>query len=305
MNTDCCILISTCDKYVDLAKLTVDLIHQRWKNHPAIFICGISSPFSEMADFLLLEHDSRDWIGITDSAATQLLKKGYRKCYLILDDHPPLQTCNEIHLNLTLPVLMENLNAAYIGLHGWGQNTLSDGKVLGTEYHRLQRQSDSFLWRYALHPALWDLQAFRDIAGALSMMGDDITTRSVWAFERRSGAIPSPIPLAWQGRSYRVFGLGMLGGKFRGVRILVRRSMYFLLNFLLLVAKKIFGVAAQENLINYVIPETLFYDGPYPLYWSGAMQKGRLHKNFERYLRFHQRNDELSRFREILIPKKG
>ncbi len=295
-----CILLSTCDRYADLAGLTLDLIHQRWKNHPPVFVCGMSNPFRSDVVTLLDKEDPRDWIGITESAARQLLDKGYKKCYLILDDHPPLQICNEIHLNKTLPALMDDLGAAYIGLHGWDQNTLSDGKILLGGYLWLQKQSPSFLWQYALHPALWNVQALREIAGSLPKIGDDIASRSVWAFERRSGAASSQIPHVWQGKAYRVFGLRMLGGKFSLIRGLGRRILFLLLNFMFLLSKMVFGAKGQERLIDRFIHETLFYNGPYPLYWSGVMQKGRLNKNFERYLLSHRRNDELTRLKEIL-----
>lgn len=297
---DTCILISTSDKYALLAEFTVALIDMRWNDHPPIFICGLSRGYWVDIELLPLDKDPQDWIGIAESAARRLLGLGYRKVYLILDDHPPLQICNEFHLNKTLPMLMEVLNAAYIGLHGWDQNTLSSGVVLGRDYYFLQRQSESFIWQYALHPALWDLRALGDIAKALSDMENDLVTRSIWAFERKSGANPSLIPHIWQGRAYRVFGLGMLGGRSRLIRGFFRRLLYLSINFLYLTIKTLFGVAVQERLVNYFIHETLFFDGPYPLYWSGVMQKGSLNKYFERYLLSHRRNSELFRFKEIL-----
>lgn len=293
-----CILLSTCDKYEKLAELTVNLIHQRWKNHPPVFVCGISHPLQGNAETLPLGEDVRDWIAITGAAAKKLLQKGFQKFYLILEDHPPLGVCHETHLNKTLPELMDKLDAVYIGLHGWDQNTSADGKVLGVEYNRLQRQSDKFLWRYALHPALWNVQAFKDMTDTLIRTGDDIAMRSIWAFERRSGAIPFSA-----GKSYRVFGLGMLGGKFRAIRAITRRFLYLLVNFLLLVTRKVSGADAQEKLADYFIRETLFFDGPYPIYWSGVMQKGSLHQNFKLYLLFHRRKNELSCFNDALDLK--
>lgn len=297
---DICILLSTCDKYIKLAELTVVLIDQRWKNHPPIFVCGLSSPCGGEAETLLLHNDSQDWIGIARSAAQQLLEKGYQKCYLILDDHPPIKICNETHLNINLPTLMDSLHATYIGLHGWDQNTFSDGRILGSNFRYLQHQTSSFLWQYALHPALWDTQAFLDMTEILCK-NVDIKSRNIWAFERRSGAIPSPFPPNLQGRSYRIFGLGMLGGEYRVIRAASRRLFYFSVNLVSLIVKKIFGVTAQQQYIELIIHETLFFDGPYPIYWSGVMQKGSLNKNFERFLLFHRQDGELSKYREIIL----
>lgn len=297
---DICILLSTCDKYIKLAELTVVLIDQRWKDHPPIFVCGLSSPCGGNAETLTLHNDSQDWIGIARSAAQQLLEKGYQKCYLILDDHPPIKICNETHLNINLPTLMDSLHATYIGLHGWDQNTLSDGRILGCNYYFLQHQADSFLWQYALHPALWNIQAFFNMTDLLDETGNDIKSRSIWAFERRSGAVPSLFPFNMQGRSYRIFGLVMLGGKFRLIRALSRRFFYFSINLRSLIIKKLLGVDAQQKFIDQIIHETLFFDGPYPLYWSGVMQKGSLNKNFQRFLITHKQDDELSRFQEVI-----
>lgn len=300
MNT--CILLSTCDKYVPLAELTVDLLGQRWENHPPIFVCGVSFDFTSKAKVLNLSSNPRNWIEITGVAVDDLLKLGYRKCYLILEDHPPLAICNQMHLNETLPALMDRLGAAYIGLYGWDQGTLSAGKVLTGGYHRLQRQEDSFLWRFSLHPALWDLEALRDMIAAMPMLGDDIAKQSVWAFERRSGTIHNNEVLSphWQGVSYRIFGVGMLAGKFRLVRALGRRLYFYFLNATLLLVRKLFGTNVQEKLSDAALPDGLFFDGPYPLYWSGVMQKGSLNKNFERFLLRHNRTGELDVFRRVI-----
>ncbi len=295
-----CILISTCDKHADLAVLTIDLIHKRWKDHPSIFVCGVSRPIPGAVETLPLKNDEWDWVGIAESAAGALMEKGYQQCYLILEDHPPLQPCNETHLNSTLPALMEKLDAAYIGLYGWGQNTRSAGKPLSAEFYRLQHQEETFLWQYSLHPALWRLNALKAVLNALPIIEGDAASRSAWAFERRSGSVQSQIPAEWRGRAYRVYGLGMLGGRFRFVRRAARRMLFMAVNLTVLIAGKLMGSAARDRLLNFVLSETLFFDGPYPMYWSGVMQKGSLNKNFEKFLLLRRRNRELSNFRAVI-----
>jgi len=298
--TDVCILISTYDKYAPLAELTVELINERWADHPPIFICGITHSINGKVERLLFEGDSRDWIAIVWQATNQLLDQGYRKCYLILDDHPPLGICNDTHLNKTLPCLMDQLNAVYIGLHGWDQNTFSKGVVLDAKNYRLQRQADMFLWRYALHPALWDIQVLSELAGLLIKTTSELSTRSIWSFERLSGALQNE---PWgQGRTYRVFGLGMLGGRIIFFRKLLRKIYYMMLKGVFAVSS-VLGSNFQEKIENYFIYEMLFYDGPYPLYWSGSMQKGSINRNFEKYLTYHRRYAELERFQNVLALK--
>lgn len=295
-----CILLSTCDRYIPLARMTIDLLDRRWKDHPPIFVCGASTAFISQAEVLPLRESPDDWIGITASAAKTLLKKGYHKCYLILEDHPPLAICNERDLNETLPNLMDKLGAAYIGLYGWDQGTLSEGKVLSSAYHYLQQQSDTFQWKFSLHPALWNLEALYDVTEALPLLENSKITRSAWAFERRSGSLSKTEGLLrWQGDSYRVFGAGMLAGKYGPVRA-ARRLYIYLLNAFLWLAGKTLGIPIQERISQAALPDRLFFDGPYPLYWSGVLQKGRLNQNFEKFLLRRKRTDELDGFRQVI-----
>jgi hypothetical protein len=291
-----CILISTCNRYSKLASLTVELINKHWKNHPPVFVCGLDDQYLNGAYVLPLMVDGKDWVGIVRSATDHLIGLGYKKCYLILEDHIPLGTCNEIHLNTTLPALMNELGAAYIGLHGWDQNTTSDGIRLGRRYRYLQHQSDNFLWRYALHPALWDTRALAGISSVLMDPGDDLSLRSAWAFERRAGTLQTN---EW-GPSYRVCGLGMLGGRDRLPRSVNRHIKFLLLNTLLWVIKILFGKTVQSKAVNFFMHELLFFDGPYPMYWSGVMQKGKLNKNLEKYLLVHRRRGDLSLIKDAL-----
>lgn len=299
-----CILLSTCDKYISLAACTIDLINQRWENHPPIYVCGASDPCIENVKFLMLEDDPLDWIGITQSAVAHLISLKYDKCYLILDDHPPLGQCNENHLNITLPTLMAKLNAAYIGLYGWDQGTSSLGDAHAAEYQYLQKQAGSFSWRYSLHPALWDLEFLNSILVMMPVLNNDMFTRSIWSFERRSGSFAYPLQYApSNGDSYRVFGLGMLAGSNKLLRKFFRQGFYAFGNLLLWIVGTVLGKSIKTRLEQSMMPERLFFDGPYPLYWSGVMQKGRINKNLEKYLIFHHRENELRIIRKALNPK--
>ena len=300
MNT--CILITTCEKYLDLATITIDLIHQRWKNHPPIFVCGVSSCSSEYVDVLYFGGDPKDWIGMVETASLQLLKLGFHKTYLILDDHPPLDICNDEHLNYTLPSLMDTLDAAYIGLYGWDQSTFSKGTIMSSTFYQLQRQDQAFLWRYSLHPALWRLECLLDISRTLLAENQDLANRSIWNFERRSGSAEIGTAISkWEGRSYRIFGLGMLGKKNNTLRRLIRHFFFMFTNGVLVLVKNIFGLGVQEKLSNIIMAERLFFDGPYPLYWSGVMQKGKINKQFKKFMIWRRRSRELFLFQNTLI----
>lgn len=296
-----CILVSTCDKYIPLAELTIALLDKRWAEHPPVFICGVSKKVASDMTVLPLQNDYKDWIGIIESAAHCLLEQGYQKCYLILDDHPPLATCNERILNDTLPSLMTSLGAVYIGLYGWDQGTVSLGEIMSKKNLRLQRQSDLFTWRFSLHPALWDIKTLEELAKVLPPIQGDIASRSAWAFERRSGDTKNmEITSRWNRRSYRIFGAGMLKGVFGLMRGILKHQYHILLNFLLFAVKETFGASAQEKLVARTLAGRLYYDGPYPLYWSGVMQKGRVNGEFERFMTSQDRLDELDKVRHAI-----
>jgi hypothetical protein len=293
-----CILLSSCDKYVDLARLTVRLLDERWLSHPPIFLSGITPVLG--LDCLPLVDDPRDWVGITASAVDALLARGYGACYVIIEDHPPFGVCNDVALNELLPGLMQKLNAAYIGLYGWDQRAESKGAVLGDDCFRLQRQAPDFPWRFSLHPGLWRLQAFRDVLRRLSPVPGDPASRSIWSFERRSGAHDFALPAGWNERTYRVAGLSLLGGARRRLRRharLIEFRAYDTFRWVLLHTAGKSAVASFDARLRY---RYYFFDGPYPMFWSGVMRKGALNSDMRRFLERCGRRSELRMFERSL-----
>lgn len=294
---NCCILLSSCDRNARLAQLTLRLLAQRWLDPPPVWSCGCSGVVS--AQQLPLVDDPRDWVGITASAVRSLQKKGYDSCYLILDDHPPVGICHQDHLNYTIPDLLGRLDAACIGLYGWDQRTNSKGVVLGPEFHNIQRQNDDFLWRFSLHPALWQLSALQEVLSLLEPIPDDPGSRSIWAFERRSGAPDFPLSARWSGASYRIEGLRMLGGKRPRLRAISRLLMFRFHDLLRLTTRWVQGGEALLRLDRRLAWQHAFFDGPYPIYWSGVMQKGRLSNEFTTFLAKQHRVEELYEFKKV------
>ena len=281
-----CILISTCDKYQKVATFTRAMIDRYWAAHPPVWLCGVGN--SSGPEWLPLRNDPADWVGITLSAVEDLMARGYDQGYLILEDHPPLGPCNSGHLNQTLPAMMDELKAAYIGLYGWDQRTPSKGTLLDRNHFRLQKQDASFLWQFSLHPALWNLPALKDLLSTLAQARDP-SSHSPWAFERRSGADGFTVPDSCRDRAYRVCGLSMLGGRGRRWRKYARGIEFRLIDCVRLFCRLVHADNSLARWDALMSAEYDFHDGPYPLYWSGVLRKGKPNENLHRFLQWRRR----------------
>ena len=276
-----CILISTCEKYRRLAEFTGRMIVRYWADHPPLFFSGC--PEGPAEHWLPLKNHPADWMGITRNAVEELARRGHRQCYLILDDHPPLFHCNEFHLNATLPELMKKLGAVYIGLNGWGQGKAPNGVVLGREFFWLENVSSGFLWKFQLHPALWNLDALGEILDVL-MRELPPEARSPWAFERRAGNENAKLRQDLKRRAYRVCGERMSRSRLRTYGFKLERLGFRTFRF---AVGKLFGQDAWSRVDERYGFVLRYYDGPYPLLWSGATRKGQINPEFLRYLKTH------------------
>jgi len=287
----CCILLSTCDRYRRYAEITARLIDERWHDHPPIFFSGCSD--GKDISWLPLSDHPADWMGITRSAIRDLAKKGFDQCYLILDDHPPLFRCHSKHLNETLPSLMRELEAVFIGLNGWGQSRPVTGAVCGKKYYKVENVAADFLWKFQLHPALWDLSKFDQVLSSVMATLPD-ASRSPWAFERRAGAADGVVADDLKRRCYRICGGCMTASKLRLAFVSVER---FLLRGVCFLAGRIGGREAWDKVDQYMSYRHRYYEGPYPLIWSGLVKRGRPNEELLRLLRWHF----MFRFRRFLI----
>lgn len=272
------------------------MIDRHWPGHPPLFLCGCSS--GEGMDCLVLRDDPVDWAGITLSAVEDLCARGFSYCYLILDDHPPLGACSEEHLNHTLPELMERMSAATINLYGWDQRAPSQGSILGPDTYYMQKQDSEFLWQFSLHPALWSLEALRDLLRELAKSNDP-AMRSPWAFERRSGEQGFDLPSSCRNNSFRVCGLRMLGGRWRLWRRASRRLEFRIIDLTRWLIRLAVGAKSIERIDAALASEYGFFDGPYPLYWSGLMRKGRVNSELVDFLSSRLRYGYLNRVHAI------
>lgn len=275
-----CVLISTCDKYQPVAEFSGAMIDHFWIGHPSIYYCGLSGPGPGR---LPLETDPGDWMGILRDALGALRQIGYKKIYLVLDDQPPLARCHEGHLNNTLPALMDKLGAINISLNGWGQGRLSNGEILDDSYYCIERVARDFVWKFQLHPALWEIESLMVVLDT-AMDGLAPHERTPWMFERKTGGRNSGLPERLTERSYRICGLRMSASRTRVWLVRVERFLAAVAAFGI---GRMFGDRARSRFDGAMRFITRYYEGPYPLLWSGVLTKGELNSDMVRRLRTH------------------
>lgn len=279
-----CILVSTCDRYRVFADLTAKLIDEYWRDHPSVYFCG--ADVSERDDWLPLVDDPKDWLSITKHALEDILERGYRQCYLILDDHPPVGLCHSIHLNQTLPDLMDELEAATICLNGWGYwRAGPEGKLLGRKYFRIEQMAENHPWKFQLHPALWNVEALTEL---LDILLSDVTKarHTPWVFERELGNMGGRLPEHLKRKSYRVNGRKMSVSRGRVLLDVVEKRTFDIVRA---VMGKLFGVGMWKRIDSSWGGVYRYYEGPYPLIWSGILTAGSANKDYLTWLRRHRK----------------
>jgi hypothetical protein len=281
-----CILIPTFADYIAVAAVTRSLLSRYWPQHPAAFFAGLPESLSP-GPCLPLRSDVKDWCSIVADACDDLAEMGYTDVYLILDDHPPLNPCHDQHLNATLPQCRRELNATYIGLNGWGygrSGRRANGAIYPRKYWRMERVDGAFAWRFSLHPGLWSLRRLGALARAVETQNPP-GRRTAWNFERMANNNDLPVDFDCANTCYRVCGYRMTASR---VRYLIYRAAYLSLLLYRRLESLSAGPADDDVLINAL---GYYYEGPYPLFWSGLIVQGRLNPTLLRYVAVARRHD--------------
>jgi hypothetical protein len=287
-----CILISAFENYVDAAQLTRRLIDKYWRDHPPIWFCGatIDDPAA-----LPFRDDPRDWMAGLSSAVRDLAEMGFERVYLIMADLGPIDQCHEVHLNQTIPSWMTELDAAYISIRGWDHRRNSSGRSLGRRYLSLQQQFPDYWGRFALHPALWRIDVLARILDILLVKCAD---HSAWTFEIEAGSLHDELPRAWNERTYRVCGRRMSATPIPTAERWARHVADGLVRWI----DKTFNHKNQRKswppyvariMDPILMTPSVYYQGPYPVYFCGFYVRSRLNEPLARFLRRRGRDDLL------------
>jgi len=272
------ILMCTCASYSKIAEATCKRIDQYWQNHPEIFIVGGEA--IEGRQSIPFSCDEKDWVGMALNAVDWLSEKGFSHCYLILDDHPPVGICNHEFLNIILPKLSENVDASHIALAGWDQFQPKEGELISIESQQWMLNSISYKWKFDLHPGYWNLSHLAVILK--SVMGVVPRIYSARSFESISGRTDLALPSRFLRATYKIPGDCNVVGNRWYQHQLKRRIVSYLLHAARLVTRA-GGQTLLNGLDNKIEVYTQYINGPYPMYWSGAVKKGLLNRNLTKF----------------------
>jgi hypothetical protein len=274
------ILLSTCDSYWPIACLTRDKIHQFWKDHPPIYVAGISQVKGR--DYLPFSGDPRNWVQVTFEAARALKERGFQYLFLILDDHPPLGRCHTRYMNNLLPSEATKLGAVHVNLIGWDQFQPWQGEYLGEPHLYFMRNHIDFKWKFSLHPSLWDVKSLCLILERLLVDFPEVSTAR--AFEGRAERAGMLVEKEIQKKTFRICGDRYAVGH----RWFEQRTKRRMATFLLHACRWSTRLWGGEETLSRLDHESSIYikylNGPYPMYWSGLMQQGRPHEDALHFL---------------------
>ncbi len=286
-----CILISTIERYRALAEFTERRIREYWAKAPEIRYCGLA----DHAAGFELRDDPRSWMRVTRSACDDLLGQGFDAVYLILDDHPPMTWCCAKHLNRTIPKMMQELGAVSVSLSGWGQGRALYGEKVERDGFVLDHCDRDAEWKLTLHPTLWKLVDLRDILDRLIAELPE-ERQTPWAFERVGGGVDSTLPDRLLTNCYRVRGSAMAAVPYPKKLRTLRR----ITDIYRCAVRQVMGNLAREAVDGMLMGTHHYYHGPYPLFWSGILRKGRVNPDFLFYLRLTGRTYWLHELEDFL-----
>lgn len=298
-NTQTALLMCTCAPYSVVAEASCRLIDRLWPDHPDLFIIGgMEIPDRAMIPFSC---DERDWIGMAHEAVTWLQQRGYTHCYLILDDHPPVGTCNGTYLNEVLPQLAQSLGASHVALAGWDQFQPKDGTLIEVGSERWLQNNPSFKWKFDLHPGLWNVNDFQVVLEAVQTVVP--RPYSAREFEGAAGSTTLALPRQLVDSTFKIEGDGLAAGTDWCERRWKRRILSNGLHVARL-AVRLGGADVVQKLDNRTEYYTQYINGPYPMYWSGVIKKGALNQNLIRFAEATDRKELLSWLQSFAWPAR-
>ena len=287
-----CLLVPVYHPYRWAAPLMQQCLDRFWENHPPVFYCGLQAEEAGGLPNLPLRDPAlpRDWPAFVRDAVDELKARGFDSCYLLLEEHLPLATCHSRNLNATLPRLLDQLDAAYIGLMGWDNRRFTTrAPILGDDACRLMHLTTPRAPRFHLHPSLWRLDALRDCL--------ELTLRepvhTPWRFEKVSERPDAALPERWKNGCYQVCSRTLAHPAPARWTALAQWSERFIFHKLMALYSLLPRGKAGKAFWRMVGFDDFFYRGPYPMFFSGVMAKGGLNPYFVRFMEKHPEHSAL------------
>ena len=283
--SDLCILIPVAPRYSWLLPLLLDCLKKYWPDHPPVIVAE-ALPEDTTAEGRLC------WTQMLQRGAIEARRQGFAMVYLILEEQLPVARCHSVHLNQTLPGLMDSLPASHISLMGWdNRRHPSKSPVLGKEFFHLKHLAGERDPRYNLHPGLWKLDVL--LKCCEEVLGNIGSEASAWQFERISARSTSPTLIRHHAECFQVCAASMALGQMSlpsKIRSALERFFYMrMLGLMPLIRSQNLRERAFR-LFNF---DRVFSNGPYPMVFSGVMAKGKINPHFQSLVRRLPEGEEL------------
>jgi hypothetical protein len=276
------------------------MIRRFWPDHPPVYFCGLTSEEAGELPHLPVKDSTlpRVWAEFAHDAAVELRSRGFEAVYFFLEDHMPLDMCHAENLTKLLPSLLNSLPASYIGLMGWDNRRFAtrSGPVLPRSKHSLRHLTANNAPRFHLHPSLFRMDALVSCLEALRKHDKP----NPWGFEKLCDKPDAPLPSEFKRTCYQICGSELaLRNTGAAGRIFSEMERWFYHRLMSIVpfARKLgFG----NRFFKMAGFDGFFYEGPFPMVYSGVMAAGHVNPFFVRYL--EKRNDPV--FHDVIKAAK-
>ncbi len=285
-----CILISVYHPYRWTAFFTHELLEKYWPDHPPIFFCGLTAEEAGSLPHLPVRQQElpRVWGHFVLDAARELKERGFTKCYFLLEDHPPLADCAGRHLNETLPALLDELPASYIGLMGW-DNRRFVTKAPITGPHRFMHLTPERSPRFHLHPSLFRMEAL--ISCLELLVRRDKPTP--WGFEKICDKPDADLPVEFKATCYQICGEELALHRPGAIGRMTAASERFFYHRMMNLFAPLNRIGLGMKFWDHLGFDDFFFNGPLPMFYSGIMSRGRVNPFFLRYLQTERSGEEV------------
>jgi hypothetical protein len=273
MRSDLCILIPVAPRYSWLLQVLQDCLKIFWPDHPPIILAQ-ASPEDTTAEGQLC------WTQLLHRGVNEALCQGFSMAYLILEEQLPVSKCHSIHLNQTLPALMDSLPACHISLMGWdNRRHPSKSPVLGKQLYCLKHLTSDRDPRFNLHPGLWRLDVLLKCCD--EVLGTVGSTASAWQFERISAPLTTESLGLYHRQCFQICAASMALQKMSALGKIRSALERFFFMRLLGLMPFIQSKNCRERVFQFLNFDRVFSNGPYPMVFSGVMAKGIMNPHFK------------------------
>lgn len=288
--SDLAILISVYHPYRWVAPFTHQLIERYWPEHPPLYFCGLTAEEAGSLPHIPCPQAElpRVWAEFVLDAARRLQAQGHTKIYFLLEDHPPLGVCHHRHLSETLPGLLDAWNASYIGLMGWdNRRFINTSPILDEAHYRMAHLTGEKAPRFHLHPSLFRTEAL--IACLELLLRRD--KPNPWGFEKLCDKPDADLPEAFKQGCYQICGETLALEIPGRTEQWLRRGERFFYHRAMSLFPPLHRIGLGMRYWDWLGFDDFFYNGPFPMFYSGVMARARVNPFFVRYVEKHHADD--------------